>query len=689
MMAGLARMPAVVLVTGIVMAADTSRAQQAPSGPPASLYDRRLDDLRVASVTWDVRTGPPRKVVDQVCLVPDFPTFLAAISTWDRGRFFPVLLDDAELALKFLRAFRPSRVVRVGKAAVPIPAEKRWEAAITAVGQSWSAPSPVRGEAIPGDAVPKKLGQTPPGVVVSSPTSPTLAGAVALAAGRFQPLIRWDTDKRASDILSDDEARRLSHELEAKVIAVTPKCDLLGDDCDFLTLAGDWPYKALAAKGPQPGMGAFDDRLARVGDERRRWAFVGRLAGDEAAGVYQAMCSLFLQPESALLFNGYPEAGEPWSWYDMRAAARRLGAVLPTAHRAGPKQGDLAGWHRTFDPRNRYGLLLINTKGSTSTFDLLDNPSQTADVPPTVPAAALVIHSFSAADLNNPDSLAGRWLANGAFAYFGSVNEPYLDAFRRPALVADLIAEGIPLSAAVRQGPSEPFGVPWRLLYVGDPFFRVRPGTLREPRLRGNLEPTWTAYAEKEPPPDAAPDSDKLAWVLKTTFLRAAHGDSAWGDDLLERLLAIRRERLALVARPPYEALVADALAQPRHRTELRAALARIPPGDASPDVRRWLETSRVAELQQALSAGDLPRARRAWAELMASESPAELKGQVTGRVAARTTSPEELRLWHVRLRSALRQIPAGTPTSGIIRAELRRVEGLVEADREKAVGRQ
>ena len=44
----------------------------------------------------------------------------------------------------------------------------------------------------PGDAVPRRLGPTPPGVVVSAPDSPMLAGAVALAAGRFQPLIRWE-----------------------------------------------------------------------------------------------------------------------------------------------------------------------------------------------------------------------------------------------------------------------------------------------------------------------------------------------------------------------------------------------------------------------------------------------------------------------------------------------------------------
>ena len=54
---------------------------------------------------------------------------------------------------------------------------------------------------------PPALGPTPPGVVLSAPDSPMLAGAVALAAGRFQPLVRWDVAKRFADILSADEAQ--------------------------------------------------------------------------------------------------------------------------------------------------------------------------------------------------------------------------------------------------------------------------------------------------------------------------------------------------------------------------------------------------------------------------------------------------------------------------------------------------
>ena len=52
---------------------------------------------------------------------------------------------------------------------------------------------------------------------MSHPGSPSLAAAVALAAGRFQPLSRWETSKHFGDVLSLDEARTLCLDLEARI----------------------------------------------------------------------------------------------------------------------------------------------------------------------------------------------------------------------------------------------------------------------------------------------------------------------------------------------------------------------------------------------------------------------------------------------------------------------------------------
>src|SRR6185312_2766311 len=100
---------------------------------PTSINDPRLESIRKASATWELRAGPDRMVIDQVCLVPDMPTFLDAIATWDKGHYFPILIDDVESSFRFIRAFKPARIVRFPRSAAPIPAEKAWERAVAAV----------------------------------------------------------------------------------------------------------------------------------------------------------------------------------------------------------------------------------------------------------------------------------------------------------------------------------------------------------------------------------------------------------------------------------------------------------------------------------------------------------------------------------------------------------------------------
>src|SRR3954453_820183 len=120
----------------LVVAATTGATAQGPGGggAPAAL-NRSLDEIRRASVSWERRSGPGRRVVDMVCLVPDVPTFFEAISAWAASHAFPILIDDVELAFKFLRAFRPARIVRFPRRAEPIPDGKLWDVAVAAVGR--------------------------------------------------------------------------------------------------------------------------------------------------------------------------------------------------------------------------------------------------------------------------------------------------------------------------------------------------------------------------------------------------------------------------------------------------------------------------------------------------------------------------------------------------------------------------
>jgi hypothetical protein len=574
--------------------------------PPARPGSNGLDELLRASSLWRRRAGPERQVVDAVCLVPDLATFLEAIAAWDETHAFPILIDDVELTFKFVRAFRPARVIRYPRRVAPIPADRLWDAALAAVARSWSSdPAGADRE------VPSRLGPTPPGLVLSAPSSPTLAGAVALAAGRFQRLIRWDPPRRFGAEPTQGEAVFLANGLEAEVAKYVKSYDRLGDDCDFLTLAGDWPYRYRDKVGPA----AFDDLVGRsIGAPLKpRWAFTGRLLGDTKTSLYRAMCSLFVQPDEALLFNTYTDPKSPWTDYALAGAADRLARVASITLREGDG-ASLAEWSEVVAPINRFGLVLLNTQGGATEFHLPGGPGQTADIPPSVPSAVVMIHSFSAEDPTDPRTIAGRWLSNGAFVYFGAMHEPFLNAFRTPRLVSALVGEGVPLGAALRQNAPEAFHQPWRLVYLGDPLFVLRRRERRPPRLVawGPLS-SWPACTEAAPPPPAARSSDasRLTWALETALVQLQSTDRSHRPppvDLPTVLLAIRREGLDAPLRPLYDALLIDTLLQANRPDVLLDRLEGLPAAGASSPVARTRESLERAAAHRRGRSGPGPR---------------------------------------------------------------------------------
>jgi hypothetical protein len=649
---------------------------------PVVAADPRLAPLRRAAESWRRSTGPRRVVVDQVCLVPDVPSFFEAIAAWDDRHYFPILIDEPAWTLPFLRAFRPARVVRFagrGDAGASSVAVDRWRAAVTAVSRGWSPPSAPEDALPPAGAPPHGLGPTPPGVVLSSPDSPTLAGAVALAAGRFQPMIRlepelWALDDsvqsravRYGDVLTLSQAWRFAQHIEAHVASIAPRYAGLGDDCDFLTIAADWPYRYdnMAEGGSARGIHSLDDLIGRVlvggldaqglSSARRRWAFTGRLVGDPAASVATAMGALFLAPDLALFWDTYAP-GTSYSDYSAAPAGRIIAQsrLVPRAvlYAAGPG-ATLASWDRIMDPWNKFGLIWVNSSGGPRDFSIDGGPGRPADVPGGRPAAVVMIHSFSAANPADPTTIAGRWLLHGAFVYCGSVNEPFLQAFRKPGLVADLAVQGIPLSAALRQGESEPFGRPWRLIFLGDPLYRlpaprppegkdsldvasqssrikVRNGRL-DPELWRELSPDyadWLALDVEAPSEDpASADSDQpadrsLYWCRDSAIVEQAGGASAIAPaggapaagrtvrDWRAVLKGIRREQLDRRLRPIWDELLIDALSQSGEWDELASRLARIPPAELRPRAWAALENGAVFRLARAARDPDRRRAR-------------------------------------------------------------------------------
>jgi hypothetical protein len=750
---------------------------------PSTFGDPRFQSLRRAAMAWRQSTGPPRLVVDQVCLVPDVPTFFEAIAAWDEGHFFPILIDEPGWTLPFLRAFHPARVVRypargdgraVARSATESPRSPAarlalWQRAIEAVAKGWSGASPPDGKFPPAGSPPRGLGPTPPGVVLSAPDSPMLAGAVALAAGRFQPLVRlepafWTLDDprdagriyRFGDILTLPQALRFAQRLEARVASVTPHYDQLGDDCDFLTIAGDWPYRYNndVERGPVRGLHALDDLIGRnlEGDpaaqgldrSRLRWAFSGRLLGDPAASVAQAMGALFLRPDATLLWDTY-NGGIPWSDYSLYPAADRLSrspAGRDSVFLRSGARADLESWHKVVDPRNRLGFVWINSSGEKQRFAIAGGPGRPADLPAGYPSAVVMVHSFSAAEPADPQTIAGRWLAQGAFVYFGSVNEPYVQAFRPARLVVEMAVAEVPLGAALRQGEFEPFGRPWRLIYLGDPLYRLPiPDLAIAPSALDARDPATSDF----PPPDAASDtrlstSSRLpsrAWrrlepssedwpvVEVTASGSPPTADSARPDETLLRwcrdaaivelvasldpddrrpppagsprleslsvLKRIRREQLDRNLRPIYDDLLIDALRDAGELDELQARLARIPPDECRP--RIWQSLENVAMARLARLAGDrdpvraFVRSLDLWDGVIRLSWPAgsEFPAQLTERVAtmAHADPPRRLSPWLDRLRRAgdeLAARPGQSPQTAIIAAERARIEARIGA---------
>jgi hypothetical protein len=643
-----------------------------PVSAQVSLFDPRLDEVRRASVLWDRRRGPDREVVDVVCLVPDLATFLEVVATWDERHYFPVLIDDVEYTFKFLRAFRPARIVRYPRTAAAVAPEQIWEKAVEAVGKAWGSDGIAAGALPRGDAVPRSLGPVPPAVVVSTPQSPSLAGAVALAAGRFQPLLKWEiTPKRPDKDLSLDEARALAINLESLLADLFPKYDQLGDDCDFVTLAADYPYRYEGSGG----VCAVDDLILRAAHGQRRWAYCGRLVGDTTSSVYRAMCSLFLTPSSALLFNCYDEKERPWSDYGMSAAAAALNLHLPVTHRNG-ERADRTGWHQVFDPSNRFGLVLINSSGGPNDFNIPKGGGVTADIPETGPVAVLIIHSFSAVNPFDPSTLAGRWLANGAFVYFGAMNEPYLQGFRTPSLVATFLTENLPVVTAVRRSATEVYGQPWRLVFFGDPLFRIKPVAGNEARLASwKTIDAWPSYGEFRQPEADAPESVRLNWVLKTAIFRFQSGASARQRvDLPATLLGIGRDRLEPASRPLFDDLLIDTLVHANRSAELLDRLTRVPLDERTASLARHLETAQMAALQRAVATRDFRLAIALWIDVIRTPGAEALARTFTDRVGAMAEGPVRLANWRTRLVSSLRA-PDKVAHGPIIEAEIKRVD--------------
>jgi hypothetical protein len=457
----------------------------ARQAPPAQTPAPGPDQPRAipAPVVLGMRADMVRmklKVSPTVVIVQSPDDYALMIASWSLGERFPVLIDDGtnrarEDIARFVRAFAPQTVVRWApkeKATLPSGAADRAQTFDTVWRSAWGARTP---EEL-GD-IWKQTEFESPGVVVASASDPAWTAAVALAAGRGQSII-WTSPKAASptDVMPAPDVMSLDAAIRAGIEALNPPGGWrgLGDQIDSVTLCMSVGARIPSAEGEL----ALTDHIGRHGDGSR-YAWCGMIFGNEARAAYMAMCALFLEPSSAWVFDGYkPEFAPPYHLDKAVELLDKLGMRVST--NLAPRTS-IDDWR----DRSRFGtnadFIHVNSSGLARFFDLNPGRGYPADVPPLGrPAAVHFIHSFSAQHVGEVDTVGGRWLENGAYAYLGSMNEPFLSAFLPAHAVVARLFSRAPWGAAVRADGAKP----WKLNVFGDPLITFGPPA---PRLEAPL----------------------------------------------------------------------------------------------------------------------------------------------------------------------------------------------------------
>jgi hypothetical protein len=537
---------AAVVVVGLIARQSRQDARAEPPAPPLPRVPS------TTSVEKAPRTGPPTLADlpppvrlgtraastqarlgtrDVVVLAPDTAGVVQAMRGWtvtDAGAVrYPILIDDGSYAaqqrvMRFVRAFKPARVLRLGDAAaatqaLPERTDSAGRESLTRalVAGAWGVKDygglseRWRG-----------LSYVPPGLVVTWTSDSAWLAGVALAAGRGQPIAfvapPGNGGSPMGGIMNLAEARGYGKGILEQTARIGEefgvKHEALGDDLDALTLAATTPARVLMPEGDKRGILALTDLVTRPNPSadgwdrsRTRWAFAGQVAGfggsakdQEAQALYLAMSGMFLpEPERAWLFDGY-DSSPGWNAFDASAAGDEL-ANTPLKFdrtvddRAGGKGLDewrdrVAGLGDGGASTGGYGidagLITVTTSGQPGSFDLKPGTGLSIDVPILRrPSAVYFVHSFSAANLSSRDTIGGMWLERGASVYCGSVHEPFLQAFVPTPMFARRVGHLMPISASMRIDEAEP----WKLTFVGDPLLTFGPSLDRVPMTEAEM----------------------------------------------------------------------------------------------------------------------------------------------------------------------------------------------------------
>ncbi len=467
---------AIVLLVSAALAGAQEAPPPGPGTTPAAPHPAVALGRRAAGALAS------RAVIPRVVVVPDAASYAEAIASWTPETIYPVLIDDgsweaSEDIARFVRAFRPESVDRWAftgarrpggamRARRAVPDAR--ELAEGALARSWGIgqAGSEEGSSAPGAGalLQRWLGleRVPPGVIVADERDPAWAAALALAAGRGQPIL-WTTlpKLQVDGPMTVEEAELLCARIEEFCAACNLPWRDLGDAIDAVTVCAALPARIQTSAEE---FAATTDRLGRLGDGAR-WAWCGQVFGSEPQSAYRAMCSLFLRLDTAWLFDGYG-SGQPWVQWDATAAARMLEEAGLFVALDDEPRNKVPDWRLRAERPVRADVIMVNSSGNRGWFDLSGGRAQPGDIPVLdAPSLLHMVHSWSAVAPGRRATVAGRWLERGVYAYIGSVHEPFLQAFVPTPVFAERLVQGAALGGAARIE-----GRPvWRIAVLADP----------------------------------------------------------------------------------------------------------------------------------------------------------------------------------------------------------------------------
>jgi len=535
------------LATVALLAGPVAAQPTAPTPPPAP--QAPADAKAPAQLPAGIRLGHRVVTVDHSIVVipiveiaPDTGAYLDAIARWspERGAW-PVLINDGsdrarEDIARFVRAFQPKRIFTLAPKGRVDEADLE-DRVFETLRSAWEARE---GQLI--ETKWKEVNMVPAGVVAANAADPAWTAAIALAAGRGQPIVWFLAPLIAPGGQTESaEVHGIDNQIREGLAKYPWTFRNIGDDIDAVTLCASLGGRVVNEPGVK-GPAALTDVLGRM-PGGARWAWAGWIFGSESAAAYTAMCSLFLTPDSAWLFDAYGAKFPPE--YACHPVVTLLERIKWPVTITEPEGATLRTWRGRCEGGIDASVIQVNTLGHYNWFKLIDVNAWSNEIPALVrPALVSFTHSFSAQYINGPNTISGRWIEEGAWGYIGSIDEPNLGAFVPPNVLFSRLLAGGALGYAPRLDDAPP----WKIQIYGDP-------------LKSFSDKRNSGIVPKSPPPGAHPLDDAMKYQLETKHL---------GEACASLVMLGRDDDAVRLAR---SALATDTVLEPERVAIARSAL--------------------------------------------------------------------------------------------------------------------